>query len=292
MNFIDWSESSISRLVPFLQENYMIGIEFSLFYSKEMLEWLLFFPDWNPKLLVSLTLNQNTIGFIAGHMIQMNIGKVLLVNLLCVHQEHRKKGIAPMLIKEITQRANSLGCFQAIYTGANDELPNRATTKQYNHFLLNPEKLIGLGFAEDSLDFTLKTDLILEKILPVDFNSLKTLVSKIFSKYSVFPLYTDKQLKWLFFSKFVTCYLNDDKLVSFFSLPLVTPYGETIKVAYQYYSTPEAIPFGIIKAKELGYDVFNSLETNGVSGFLKGTGSLHYYSFPNKCSESIGLILM
>ena len=38
------------------------------------------------------------------------------INFLCVHKKLRSKRLAPVLIKEVTRRCNSMGIFQAIYT--------------------------------------------------------------------------------------------------------------------------------------------------------------------------------
>jgi len=42
--------------------------------------------------------------------------KTVEINFLCVHKKFRNKRMAPILIKEITRRANVNGIFQAIYT--------------------------------------------------------------------------------------------------------------------------------------------------------------------------------
>ncbi len=52
------------------------------------------------------------------------------INFLCVHKKLRSKRLAPVLIKEITRRANLAGIFQAIYTSGT-LLPKPVSTCQY-----------------------------------------------------------------------------------------------------------------------------------------------------------------
>lgn len=68
------------------------------------------------------------------------------INFLCVHKKLRAKRMAPILIKEITRRANVNGIFQAIYT-IGDKITRPFCYCKYWHRNLNSKKLLEIGFC-------------------------------------------------------------------------------------------------------------------------------------------------
>jgi len=85
------------------------------------------------------------------------------INFLCVHQKCRTSRLAPVLIKEITRRANVNGIFQAVYT-AGVTLPMPIASCQYWHRSLNPKKLIEVGFSQQKQRMTMTMTMKLYKL--------------------------------------------------------------------------------------------------------------------------------
>lgn len=85
------------------------------------------------------------------------------INFLCVHKKLRSKRLAPVLIKEITRRVNLSGVFQAVYT-AGVVLPVPVAQCRYYHRLLDPKKLIEVGFSRLQPRMTMARTLKLYKL--------------------------------------------------------------------------------------------------------------------------------
>jgi len=68
------------------------------------------------------------------------------INFLCVHKGLRDKRMAPILIKEVTRRANVKHIFQAIYT-IGDVICRPFAYCKYWHRNLNSDKLLSIGFC-------------------------------------------------------------------------------------------------------------------------------------------------
>mmetsp|Transcript_62717 Transcript_62717/g.53201 ORF Transcript_62717/g.53201 Transcript_62717/m.53201 type:complete len:102 (+) Transcript_62717:350-655(+) len=89
-------------------------------------------------------------GFISGTPAVMNVKGNLVstveINFLCVHKGLRDKRMAPILIKEVTRRANVRHIFQAIYT-IGDVICRPFVYCKYWHRNLNSEKLLSIGFC-------------------------------------------------------------------------------------------------------------------------------------------------
>jgi glycylpeptide N-tetradecanoyltransferase len=86
-------------------------------------------------------------GTIQQTQIKQNKVDVLHVNLMCVHPSYRTKRLSPVLIKEITRRANLKGCFQGIFC-TERYVPRPFSSLNVHHRPLNIEKLIDSNYTK------------------------------------------------------------------------------------------------------------------------------------------------
>nr|ODO02369.1 glycylpeptide N-tetradecanoyltransferase [Cryptococcus depauperatus CBS 7855] len=148
------NEEQASSVYVLLSENYVEDDDamFRFNYSKEFLLWALtppgYFPDWHIGVRVAKT--KKLVGFISGVRVDIRARKKSFpgaeINFLCVHKKLRSKRLAPVLIKEVTRRVNSIDIWQAIYT-AGVVIPTPVGTSRYFHRNLNPPKLVDIGFS-------------------------------------------------------------------------------------------------------------------------------------------------
>ncbi|KAL7559851.1 hypothetical protein ACA910_017455 [Epithemia clementina (nom. ined.)] len=146
--------AQLDDLYKLLTNNYVEDDDalFRFKYAPEFLVWALTPPGWNPDWLVGVY-NEKThklMAFISGVpatlQIYQRVVPTVEINFLCVHKKLRSKRLAPVLIKEITRRANVRGIFQAVYT-AGTVLPVPVATARYYHRSLHPKKLVHVGFS-------------------------------------------------------------------------------------------------------------------------------------------------
>ena len=146
---------SLLELYKLLTHNYVEDDDalFRFDYSPEFLVWALTPPGWRTDFLVGVYNNskqKKLVAFISGVPTTMQIHgqavPVVEINFLCVHKKLRSKRLAPVLIKEITRRANLQGIFQAVYT-AGTVLPVPVSSARYYHRSLHPKKLVSVGFS-------------------------------------------------------------------------------------------------------------------------------------------------
>ena len=241
------------------------------------------------------------------------------INLLCVSKNFRNKGLAPVMIKEITRRTNLRGIFQAIYTGGND-VPNKLCTARYCHRLINVKKMSCIGFYNlptNNLSvyeklYKIKVPILDAgyKIRPIQLSDIDICMKKLNTKlfqYKLTHVFDKENFIHYFISKSNINYtwiieqnnvITD--MISFYIIDNIVQnninYSE-YKAAYLYYffndslELAQLINIALFYAKEVKVDVFNILNMFNLNTiitdckFLEGNGYLNYYLYNYKCNE-------
>lgn len=147
--------SELDELYTLLNENYVEDDDalFRFDYSRAFLRWALQPPGWRREWHVGVRVRSSgrLVAFISAVPTTLRVRsahalRVVEVNFLCVHKKLRSKRLAPVLIREITRRANQRDIYQAVYT-AGVVLPRPLAKCRYWHRSLNAKKLIEAGFS-------------------------------------------------------------------------------------------------------------------------------------------------
>jgi glycylpeptide N-tetradecanoyltransferase len=169
----EWINFDLSEdlLYQFINKFYKDDVDTKRYfnYSKEFIKWYLSTPSYNYNdLFIGIKANDKIVASICGVPIKINIfdKEVIAVeiNFLCVHHSLRNKRLSPVLIKEITRRANLHNIYQAFYTGGMD-LPNKIINGSYYHRPLNIPKLVEMNYIDPPNNISMKTYCKLYKTL-------------------------------------------------------------------------------------------------------------------------------
>lgn len=317
------SEHEREELHSLLTANYVEDDEqmFRFAYSEAFLWWAVEPPgtplEWHVGVRVQST--RRLVAFIAATPATVRVDgytmRMAEIDFLCVHKKLRAKRLAPLLIQEVTRRVNLHGIFQAVYT-AGTQLPRPITTCRYWHRLLNPKKLVEVGFTRLGPRMTMSRTIKLHRLpLECTLNGLRqmhandcsdvaTILSRYLHKFRLAPEMTSEDVKhWLLpRDGVVYSYVLEGNgagsgvtdLVSFYSLPSQTIQSEQhdyLHAAYCFYYVPGTVNAqqlmydALILAKNNGFDVFNALDLLDNGRFLQplkfgiGDGDLHYYLY-------------
>lgn len=341
----EWSTLDImdagerQELYVLLANNYVEDDDafFRFDYSKEFLEWALTPPGYTNDLLLGVraSASKKLVAFISAVPANVRVQSsskldVVEINFLCVHKKLRSKRLAPVLIKEITRRANLTGVFQAVYT-AGVVLPVPVASARYYHRSLNPKKLVNVGFSRISPRMTMARMIKLYKVADTPKHNLvemreehvdgvhKLLTNYLESKFLLHVNFSKEDVAhWLLpRQKVINTYVlvdDDDKskvtdMVSFYHLPsTILNMDETLYAAYSYYNVATSMSLedlmrdALILANATGTDVFNALSLMENDEFLTelkfgtGDGNLQYYvynwSAPCMKPADVGLVLL
>ena len=337
------NEKDIEEIYILLTENYVEDDDgcFRFDYSKEFLRWALLPPKYEKDLYFGIrdkTLNNKLIGFISGIVLNLKIEdkvvKTTEVNFLCVHKKYRDHYMASVLIREVVRRSNLKGIWQGLYTSGT-MLPTPIAQTRYYHRSLNPRKLINVNFSylprgqkismREKMyalpeEPELQEGYILRPTEVKDIKQINKLLNEYLKKFKLFTEYTKKECQHWFVRRegIIESYVIEKKgkitdFFSFYNLPssiLNHKNYKLLKAAYSYYfinnsmSLKELYKIALIKAKELNYDVFNTLDIMGNMEifedllFSGGDGYLQYYLYNWKLKSTIlmpkeiGVVLM
>lgn len=117
--------AELKELYDLLANNYVEDDDalFRFDYSEEFLKWALTPPGFRNDFLLAVRAvkSRKLVAFISAVPATVRVRtkdpvEMVEINFLCVHKKLRAKRLAPVLIKEITRRANMAGVFQAVYT--------------------------------------------------------------------------------------------------------------------------------------------------------------------------------
>jgi glycylpeptide N-tetradecanoyltransferase len=333
------NDDELDQVYELLRNHYVEDDDnmFRFNYSKRFLQWALQPPgykiEWH--LGVRVSTSQKLVGFITAIPVLINIynRQILMVeiNFLCVFNKLRSKRLAPVLIKEITRRANVNGIFQAVYT-AGVTIPTPIASCRYYHRSLNPKKLIEIKFSHLKPRMTMARTIKLYKlpdnpqvpgIRPLedkDVPSARNLLMKYLSKFDLFMNFNDDEFRHWFspIEDVIYTYVVEDPetkeitdLISFYSLPS-TVIGNVkypqLKAAYSFYNVATKADIttlmrdSLILARNNDFDVFNCLDIHDNKDFLTnlkfgvGDGYLQYYLY-NWLAKSmeppqVGMVLL
>ena len=306
-------------------------------YSVPFLRWALLPPNGHASWIVGVRAGKRKklFGLITGIPVQMILnGREVTcaeINFLCVHKDLRTKRLAPVLIKEITRRVNRLDIWQAVYTSGTT-IPTPFTGAAYWHRSLNPKKLLDVRFSHKPANLSmakyvkrhhLGTNQDIPSLRPMELDDVPQvaqLLNNYLAREKVHIVFTEDEVRHFLLPReeVIYCYVDGGSpgepltdVFSFYYLPsqiLNHPEHKTLKVAYSYYnvSTTGRLKEGmrdmLIKAKGLGFDVFNALdvmENKQHFSDLKfgiGDGLLHYYLYnwriKNVGPEDLGIVLV
>ena len=312
------NKDDLDQLYSLLKLHYVEDSDafFRLHYSKDFLKYnlnnssTLELPSWN----IGVFYNEHLLAFISGVTISLQVlskqlDKVVEVNFLCVHKELRSRRLAPIMIRELTRRANLHGIAYAIYT-TGTKLPGSIAECRYYHRPINHRKLTSYNFCpkvekEEKYvlpdKFTAEGIRLMEekdcaRVLELYHLGMRTYNSKIYQKH------TKETIERLFLPrpKIVYTYVKEtnDVVTDYFSFvtfdTLILINGrelDNIKTAY-YYSAygetmdkKELLQNAVIAAKLVNQDVFNALDIENNKKYFnellfeRGDGVLHYYLY-------------
>jgi glycylpeptide N-tetradecanoyltransferase len=288
---------------------------FRFAYSAEFLEWALRPPGYKQEWHIAVRNRTQLVGFISGvPLVTHMCGQVRTtaeINFLCVHKKLRHKRLAPVLIKEMTRRAQLQGVWQAIYTGG-VALPRPVGTSTYHHRLLNPKKLLEVGFSALRPPMTLNRQIKLLRLQPTtriqglrplelkDVPAASRLLAAYLAKFQLHPVFTEEEVAHWFLPRkgLVSAYVVEDTLHqitdlgSFFILSstvLQNHKHEELHAAYSFYNVATTVGLEnlmydmLVLAKLQNADMFNALDVMDNATFFRplkfdeGNGILHYY---------------
>ncbi len=247
------------------------------------------------------------------------------VNFLCIHKKLRSRRLAPMLIREVTRRVNLHGIFQALYTAGSalpgilsasqyyhrpinfeklveagfTAIPLTRTLAQMNaHYALPKEARMG---AKSFFRPMTRSDVPSVARLFESFSRPFTLHAQLNEEEIAHWILPRDEIIYSFVSGTAEDREEDriTDFISFYSLPstIVEKSGtaslhKSLKVAYLFYYAAESkdrlkvlVEAALVRARDLGFDVFNCVDIMQNSVFLddlkfgEGDGTLHYYLY-------------
>jgi glycylpeptide N-tetradecanoyltransferase len=339
----EWSNVNVKdaddrlELYNLLANNYVEDDDalFRFDYSQDFLSWALTPPGFRDDFLFGVRTKSNNklVAFISAVPAHIKVYakevEVVEINFLCVHKKLRSKRLAPVLIKEITRRANLAGVFQAVYT-AGTVLPVPVSSARYFHRSLNPKKLVNVGFSRLGHRMTMARMQKLYK-LPTetttpglrlmeerDVEGVHKLLATYLERFQLKIAFSKEEVAhWLLprdkvIHSYVVCNADDSTVtdfLSFYHLPSsILHHNDTLHAAYSYYNVATSVPLmdlmkdALILAKNTGSDVFNALNLMENQSFLEelkfgtGDGNLQYYIYNWSCPDmppaDVGIVLL
>ncbi|KMV66497.1 N-myristoyl transferase [Encephalitozoon cuniculi EcunIII-L] len=299
----------VEELANFLEKNYVEDIYSGhmLRYSVEFLQWMFDGRDGKKRYCIVLRLCGRMVGFIFGkeHLVSIR-GKrssVLGVNFLCISREMRGKRMAPVLIREITRRANVDGIFRGVFTSGT-ELFSNVSQGRYYHRPLNAERLFMCGFSD--------------RIVKVKETRARegTRLAEEKDMEDIARLYLEESRRYVFYEEMrfedivstfrpvknvVYTYVHEsngaiDGFGAFFVVGTIEKKsGRQIQGGYLYYrggkDVAEMVGDLMHFSQVEGCDVFNCLDMMENSsflarlGFVCGSGEIRYYLYNWKSEE-------
>jgi len=321
------SQNDTNDMIDFLNMYYVEDSDntFRLNYTPEFLIWsLTYTSSKNDDLIFCARVSETKkmVGLITGVIIDMCIKekeiKMADIDYLCIHPKLRNKGMASLLIKEVTRRVNKKGYFQAIYGGTR-YLPKPICTAKYYHRPIDVKKLIETGFLslpnDGTLDgalkfFSIESMRLTNGFRPLeekDIDSAFQVLADFLTKYDCYQVFNKDTFTRIFYNNpHVTAFVieKEGEIVDFASYykqnskVLKPDKYEYISEGYLYYTTNNFTTLYslgkslLLMAQMENLDVFNvidimdNIEMIDSLRFTHGTGILHYYLFNWKFPET------
>ena len=309
------TDEHLQRLVGLLDEHYLVdeNKNFRLLYPKKLLRWVLTSPGAENDFLFGL---EDTEGRLVGSIAllpgllqsESDTLPVVDIDFLCLHEDWRLRGLAPVLIREATRRANTYSIFQAVYTN-NKSTSLPLTSVFVKHFVFRPKKLLVAHFVSSALaEFFHEKQLParieaskLRRAAPTDLPAIQEILAaldKTYKKVYAHPKHwlLDKEgvvRSFVFEENRAVC-----GFVSFYELVTVSLKTRTsFRTAVLFHlvvSTAverEVLLEALVVMQALGFDqvlaqLAGSSETLRDLGFVAGDGCLQFYIY-NKNYEPV-----
>ena len=298
-------EKDIDELFKLIAENYVEdpSSRYKIFYSKDFLAWNIKQAK-EKEFALKLEYEGEMVAFVLAvdHLIfQKKLDKkteIVGINFLCIEKRFRKKGLAPVIIRKITEICNSKGIYSSIFT-AGTKLPKIYKSASYYHSTFQKD---GLVIDDNPRKGTRKAE---KKDIP----QILELYNEKCEGLELFEILTEERIEKRFFCencplKIFVHEINGkiEEFVSFYNIYNEDTYlkrQEFSNYIYLYHSESSNIINDAKKIfnKEIG--VSNSITCLEIMGidkmieksefhFAKGTGRLNYYLF-NLENVEIGL---
>ncbi|XP_019101988.1 PREDICTED: putative glycylpeptide N-tetradecanoyltransferase 2 [Camelina sativa] len=323
------SDDLCSEVYNFLKENYPDdGFVFKADYSREFLRWALcppgYYQSWH--IGVRVKTSKKLVAFIGGVPVRIRVRdeviKMAKIMFLCVHKKLRSKGLAPVMIKEVTRRVHLQNIWQAAYT-SRDVLSRPLTTCRYWGRLLNPKKIIDVGITSLSKRMTMSMAIKVNKLpdAPItpgfrgmerrDVPVATKLLRNYLCQFGVAADFDENDVKhWLLprenvvYSYLVVNPETHDvtDFCSFYSVPATITSNRkytTLECAYSYYnvatvtSYPQLMKDALIISKQKGFDLLYASDVMHNESFFKelrftpGNEPFHYYLYNYRLRSSL-----
>ena len=295
----EWDSCYLEELCMFLKKYYIRDSLYAFDYPLELLKLAI-----DEKFVISIRNSETKImhGCITGVPSMVNVNgtslKMIQINFLCIDNDSRSKGFAPLLINEISRRAREHNIRQAVYTIVKRVSPP-LTEVRYWHRLINVKKLNSIGFskAREIPNLVLGSSSFRE-MTKKDIPRVTRMLQKHLRQFKLYLEIDEKYVEnWLLPRKDVMySYISDttDQFLSFYSIPYVhVESGSVVKQAYTFYNVGNCLKDAIIMARNRGFDVYNCTDI-GVDEeelvkhkFVKGTGTNNYYLYNWNIDEKI-----
>lgn len=293
-----WSSCSLKEVCTLLNAHYVGNDTFRMGYTVENLKWSV-----NESAAIRKQGTGELVGYISSAPVTMDIETKVIdmvqITYLCIHTEYRTLNFAPVLITEIKRRANKKGIWQAIYT-AHTKIPTPITKANYWHRFLNVRHLVKMGFhktnrlRESFYEVRGPCKRLWRKMTSEDVPRVTQILRVHMSTFKIAPVVDETYVKtWLLP---IHSYVNDetDEFISFYDVSYDRVDGTgSVKQVYKFHIVGDVHNDAFLLAKNLGYDVFNTLDV-GIDTemmeklkFLKGNGFVYYYLWNWNLSERI-----
>jgi len=301
---LDITDSNeIQRLSDFLGKSYSVDEDCSasLYYRPLILEWILMPPNYEKDWHIGVEANGQLVAFISAIPLQLQLGRVAEVNLLCIDRRLRSKHLSAILISELTRRIGKSGCERALYScGMPIDVTNlisrmgKLIGERISH--IQCSKLGVAKYYNKSLkDAVYRNKIAFREMQEKDIKFISSTEGKMSMNWDV-----ESIRHWLLPKDgIVKTYVkldsdgNVDGYISYYLLNTIKRQdGETTAIVtypYLFYHSGDGIDlmmrYMMHQLKLAGYgniicsDIMNNEEMIKRLGFVNGKASLHYYGW-------------
>jgi len=280
-------------------------------YDLTLLQWILGSPGQPPEWhLGARDRENNLVGFISGAPATIRIDGELhphaVVNLLCVEEAWRSRGVAPLLIEELTRRVVARGITRALFTAAEDVPSRPFASAAYMARLLRPLELVRAGFMEKPMavseqDFEKRHAVAdpppagFRPLTEADLPSASALFAQSTAGVRVAPVYTTEELRHLLLDGPTQAWATTGEegqitaAAAWYAVPYSIRGGGTIPAASISWLTPTSSTASLLvnlvaACERSGFHVLNCL---GVMGLTEELSRLRF--LPTSASVSFHL---
>lgn len=314
----------LEEVAKFLQKHYLdLNSQMQVYFTTDFLKWFYYRPSdafdtpptWTPSTwavgLRSATGKKQLVGFHGAMPIHVRYGDVEMdvatSNFLCVHSKMRDKGLAPMLIKELSRVLGKFrvgGVFSIAFPGPASCVPFCTLPSLYRPINLSTLESAGVWAPKSKASRKSLNRLYAKptstrpfrRMENDDVSSCMGLMETDSKKYKVAPLFRTEQEFVHHFCTMAESFviIDDGKVVDFFSyLPMRIKNGSHhITIAQILYITTLQTPIaesGKALVASTDADVVNSYGHFGIPGvaselkFEYGDLRLNYYNYNYGC---------